>query len=163
MKKSKRSIANEKRSGLHGLMSKVGANSLKSLDRRSAGFRAMQKWRGELVSDLGGEENISSQERALVETVCRTQLFLADLDVYLLNLPTIVNRRKRSVFPAAMQRQQFADSIMKNLTLLGIKRRPAPVKSLQEVIQQIAAERDAKTASAAPSEPADERSREGEA
>jgi hypothetical protein len=41
-------------------------------------------WRKELVADLGGETALSAQQRALVDAVVRTRLFLEHLDAWLL-------------------------------------------------------------------------------
>ena len=42
----------------------------------------------------------------------------------------IVNKRRRSVYPVLLQRQQIADSFSRCLDKLGLERLPKPVPSL---------------------------------
>jgi len=46
------------------------------------------------VQDLGGEEALSTQQRALVELAVRDRLLLESVDAWLLAQPQLVNGRK---------------------------------------------------------------------
>ena len=63
--------------------------------KRTALGRALHEWRTSLVADLGGEEAVSTQQRALVELAVRTKLLVDSVDAYVLAMPSPVNRQKR--------------------------------------------------------------------
>src|SRR5207244_10177576 len=88
-----------KKTALKGLMAKVSARGLDALDRRSAGYLALKKWREELVNDLGGEENLSAQVRLLVEIITRSKLFLDNVDLFLMEQASVVNRKRKAMLP----------------------------------------------------------------
>ena len=99
---------------------------LQAIDRRSAAARALMRWRTELVRDLGGEQQISAQQRALVDLASRSKLYLDSLDAFLMTQPSLVNARRRSVIPVLRERQALADSLARVLQSLGLERRKAP-------------------------------------
>ncbi len=97
---------------------------------------ALQVWRTDLVADLGGEQTISAQERAIVELVVKTYLLLESVDGWLLGQPSLVNKSRRQLFPVVLQRQQLADSLARHLQALGLKRRAKSVPPLQEYVRK---------------------------
>ena len=66
----------------------------------------LREWRAAIVADLGGEDTISAQERAIVELATRTYLLLESVDRYLLGLPSLVNKRRKQLFAVVLQRQR---------------------------------------------------------
>jgi hypothetical protein len=56
-------------------------------------------WRGELLRDLGGAEQLSTQQLALVDISMRTKLLLDSVDAWLLRHPSIIDKRRRQLFP----------------------------------------------------------------
>jgi hypothetical protein len=48
----------------------------RAIDGRSALSSALKKWRRELVDDLGGPDNISRQQSALIDLCVKTKLFI---------------------------------------------------------------------------------------
>jgi hypothetical protein len=52
----------------------------------------------------------------------RTKLLVDHLDAYILEQPSLVNRNKRSAYPVVAQRQSLAESLVRILTQLGLKR-----------------------------------------
>lgn len=128
------------RHGLNVLKAKVMVRGLSAIDRRTAAARGLLSWRAELVSALGGEAVITPQRRAIVETVCRTRLFLDAIDAWLLGLPSLVISRKKSVIPALNQRQSLADSLLRQLSALGLERQAAPVMDLKDYLRQVESE-----------------------
>ena len=47
----------------------------------------------------------------------------------------IVNKRRRSVYPILLQRQQLADSFARHLDKLGLERLPKPVPRLASYLK----------------------------
>lgn len=97
---------------------------------------ALEAWRANLAANLGGEEAVSSQERAVVELAVKTYLLLESVDRWLLQQPSLVNKSRRQLFPVVLQRQQLADALARYMTQLGFKRRTRPGPSLQEYVAQ---------------------------
>ena len=118
------------RHGLHALKVRVKVRGFQAIDRRMAAAKALLAWRAELVEDLGGEAVISAQQRALVDLATRTKLYVDSLDAWLVEQPSLINRRKRAVLPALRERTQLADALARYLTALGLKRRAKQVPDL---------------------------------
>jgi hypothetical protein len=96
---------------------------------------ALKQWQQALITDLGGEGNLSSMERSIIEMATKTHLFLASVDRFLLEQPCLVNRSRRQLFPVVLQRQQLADALSRYMNQLGLKRRAKPVQSLDDYIK----------------------------
>jgi hypothetical protein len=124
-----------RKTGLYSLMAKVSTRGLTALDQRSAGARALLEWRRELENDLGGPDALSAQQRTIVELACRVRLYLDSVDGYLMTLPALVNKRKRTAFPILLQRMQLSDQLARLLAQLGLQRLQRPTKSLAQYIQ----------------------------
>ncbi len=95
----------------------------------------LKAWKADLVADLGGEEAVSTQERAVVDMAVRTHLMLESVDRWLLQQPSLVNKSRRQLFPVVLQRQQLADALARYMKDLGLQRRARPVPSLQGYIE----------------------------
>ena len=87
MKSSRKPPRPYSRHGLNALKARVMVRGLQAIDGRSAPARALLAWRKELVGDLGGEEAISAQERAVVGLAVQTKLLLDSIDAWLLAQP----------------------------------------------------------------------------
>jgi hypothetical protein len=125
-----------KKIGLRGLMERVSVQSLRALDGRSAGARAISEWRGELLRDLGGEAGLSSQEKLLVELVVRQKLFIDSIDIFLMQQSSLVNKKKRVLFAVVRERNTLVTTLVSTLDKLGLKKREKPVKSLAEFLEE---------------------------
>jgi hypothetical protein len=132
------------RHGLHAVKVKVKVAGLAAIDARTVAARALLDWRKELIADLGGDEAISAQQRALVDAASRTRLYVDHLDFFLMQQPSLVNARRKAVLPVLRERQTLADSLARLLTTLGLERKPRPVQTFGEVLQEIAAEKEAR-------------------
>jgi hypothetical protein len=79
---------------------------------------------------------VTAQQRALVEVITRTKLYVDHLDAFLMQQRSLINKRKKTALPVLLQRQALADSLAKHLSLLGLERRHKPVPSLDEYLAQ---------------------------
>ena len=131
------------RHGLTALKARVMVRGLAAVDQRMAGAQALLAWRKQLLSDLGGEETVSAQELALVDLAARTGLFIDHLDAFLLEQPSLINRRKKAVLPVVRERQALVDSLARILSQLGLQRRTKPVMELSEYLARKAEEKAA--------------------
>jgi hypothetical protein len=88
-----------------------------------------------LVQDLGGEDQISTQQAALIELAVRSKLMLDTIDNWILSQDGLVNKSKKTLLPVVVQRQQLADGLARYLKDLGLQRRHK-VKSLHDILTQ---------------------------
>jgi hypothetical protein len=104
----------------------------RAIDHRTTVGKALSQWREDLVTDLGGPENISVQQNAIVDLAVRTKLMLDSIDSWLLAQDSLVYESKRALLPAVLQRLQLADALARYLTALGLKRQ-AKITTLEEL------------------------------
>jgi hypothetical protein len=100
-----------------------GNRGVRPYDGRTKAGRALDAWRVQLVADLGGEAELTTQKRAVIDLALRTRLILDSVDAWLLQQPTLINKRARALFPVVLQRQQLADALVRYLAQLGLERR----------------------------------------
>jgi hypothetical protein len=106
------------------------------IDGRSRVARVLDQFRDELLRDLGGAEAVSQQERVIVDLAVRTHLLVTSIDNYLLSLGSLVNRRKRALWPVVRERTALADSLAKYMAMLGLEKKQPPEKKLSEYIHE---------------------------
>jgi hypothetical protein len=109
----------------HGLATlKAGVSKLgsRAIDGRYRVGHALTQWRRELIADLGGEDNISTQQRTLIELASTSRLLLASIDAWLLTQPSLFTRNK-TLLPVIRERQLIADGLARYLAQLGLERR----------------------------------------
>lgn len=81
--------------------------------------------------DLGGD--VSTAKDAIISLAVKTKLILDSIDVWLLQQPALIDKRKRSLLPAVRERQALADALARYLAMLGLERRHK-VQTLQDLL-----------------------------
>jgi hypothetical protein len=122
--------------GLHTLKRRLKVSGLAGIDGRSVAARELLRWRRELEADLGGAAVISAQMAAVIDLAATSKLLLDSVDRYLLELPCLVNKKRRAVYPVVLQRQQLADALSRYMAQLGLERRPRPTLDLATYVAQ---------------------------
>jgi hypothetical protein len=120
----------------HGLsILKRAVNGLgnRVIDKRTATGKALAKWRKDLERDLGGD--VSTQQGAIVDLAVKSKLLLDSIDVWLLTQPSLINKRKKTLLPVVLQRQQLADGLARYLSMLGLERK-VKTKTLDEILDE---------------------------
>jgi hypothetical protein len=120
--------------GLTLMKRAIKEHGMRAIDRRTSLGKALDHWRAQLVSDLGGAEQVSTQQLTLVNLAVKTKLLLDSIDRWLLQQPTLVNARKRTVLPVVLQRGQLADSLARYMMHLGLERRARPLPDLRDYL-----------------------------
>ena len=128
------------KSGLNTLKRRLKVRGMAGIDKRCRSYRLLTRGKDALVADLGGEDNLSAQEKVLVDGVIRTQLLLDAVDGFLIEQASIVNKVRRSVWPVVRERIQLQDSLLRLLLALGLERRQREVPTLTDYLRQRAAE-----------------------
>jgi hypothetical protein len=126
-KKPKRTYSKH---GLCQLKAAVKTLGSRVVDRRTRTGQALARWRSDLLADMGGPEQVSTQQLAVVELAVKSKLILDSIDGWLLRQPSLINLRKRALLPVVRERQALADGLMKCMTLLGLERRKREVLTL---------------------------------
>jgi hypothetical protein len=137
-----------RRTGLGALKARVRVRGLQAIDRRTAAARSLLFWRDELLDALGGKEAVSPQQSALVDLAVRTKLYVDSIDAWIMEQPSLVLTRKRSVLPVLRERQTLADSLARFLGQLGLERRMRNLPTLRTYLAS--KEKTATTASSVP-------------
>ncbi len=130
-KKAKRTYST---SGLYALKRAIRGLDMGKVDRRYKVFRALAEWRSEFIRDLGGQENLSTQQVAIVDLAAKSKLLLDSIDIWLLQQKSLINVRKKSVLPVVRERQQLGDSLARILGQLGLERKAKPVPTLAQYV-----------------------------
>src|SRR5262252_6891529 len=110
------------RHGLNAIKARVRLRGLGAIDMRTVAAREMLAFRDELVAALGGDPELSPQQRKLIDLAARASLYLDHLDAWLTEQKTLINRRSRSVLPVLLQRQTLAEHLARLLDKLGLDR-----------------------------------------
>ena len=100
--------------------------------------KALAEWRAEILRDLG--RDVSAQCRAVLDVAVTTKLLLNSIDNWLLQQPSLINGRRRCLFPVVLQRQQLADSLLRHLSALGLEKRMKQVCDLKDYLRERAAQ-----------------------
>jgi hypothetical protein len=108
----------------------------KAINHRLSVIKELIEWCDNLVADLGGKDNVSVQQEALIEMTSRSKLMLNSLDNWLLSQPSLINRKKKSLIPIVLQRKVIADGLLRLLKELGIARVTPPPKWPWEIDDQ---------------------------
>jgi hypothetical protein len=117
----------------HGLYTLRSMLKGDTLDKRTSLYRALAEKERELVVALGGEDNVSPQERIIIGDTVKHMLFMASIDSYLLSLKSLIRKgRLRAVVP---ERTRIGAHIRENLRTLGLKRVSKEL-SLSDYIEQ---------------------------
>jgi len=117
---------------LKNAINEVAARGGKVVDGRTAIGKALQRWRAELVQDLGGEEALSTQQTAIVDIAVRTRLLLDSTDAWLIRQPSLIDKRKRQLYPIVARRTALADALAR---YLGTRRAGNPGSRDQEPLK----------------------------
>ena len=122
---------NNLRHGLNPLKKALYTLGNRALDKRTVAGRALVEWRDDLIRDLGGD--VSTQQDAIISLAIKTKLLLDSIDVWLLQQPTLIIKRKKAIIPAVQQRQVLADALARYMSMLGLARR-TKLASLSEIL-----------------------------
>lgn len=121
--------------GLGTLKHAVKTLGARPIDMRTSLGKTLTQWRTDLIADLGGSDAISTQQAAVIDLAVKTKLLLDSIDVWLLQQPSLVNKRTRALLPVVRERQQLADALARYMSTLGLERRAKPVPALATYIE----------------------------
>ena len=101
--------------------------------------RTVRDWRDEILEDLGGD-TVSAAKRAVLDAAVGSKIVLSSLDAFLFTLAStgqrMVNRRGRYAYRIVTDRIRVADSLVKQLSALGLDRVDRPPVDLTQYSAQ---------------------------
>jgi hypothetical protein len=68
--------------GFQPLKAAVNKLGSRTRDKRTALGRSLAKWHADLIADLGGPDNISTQQSTLVDLTVKSKLLLDSIDAW---------------------------------------------------------------------------------
>ena len=116
----------------HGLTRHLKAR-MRQLDGRSSLAQAVAHYRAELLSSLGGAENLSAMETTIVEMCSRDWLIIQHMDSFILQTGAF-SKRRRAAYALTMQRMTISDALSRRLAMLGLQKRSKQIPSLSEYL-----------------------------
>jgi hypothetical protein len=120
--------------GLHTMKRALAGLGSRAIDRRTSLGRALAAWRADLVRELGGPGVVTTQQVTVIDIASRTKILIDSIDAWLLEQPSLVNKRRRALLPAVRERQQLADAMVKYMSTLGLERRVAETPDLSRYL-----------------------------
>lgn len=127
---------NARTHGLHTLKKAVATLGGRVLSGRTRVGRQLAAWRADLAADLGGADQLSTQQRALLDEAVKLKLMLDSVDAWVLAQPSLVNKAKRALLPVVRERLALVGQLQSLLRDLGLGRRAREVPSLASYIEQ---------------------------
>jgi hypothetical protein len=115
-------------------ISEVASRGGKVIDQRTAIGKSLMRWRSALVQHLGGEESLSTQQLAIIDVAMRTRLLLDSTDAWLIRQPGLIDKRRKQLYPIVQQRTALADSLVRQLTTLGLGRQAKKAPNLSDYL-----------------------------
>ena len=71
----------------------LGDRGAHVIDRRTNFGKALLEWEHRLIEDLGGVDEVTTAQKAVIDTAMRTRLILDSIDAWILKQKNLVNRR----------------------------------------------------------------------
>jgi hypothetical protein len=85
--------------------------------------KAAERWRHEIIDDLGGRDNISAQQSAIIDLAVKNKLILDSIDRWIFRQPSLIDKRKRALLPVVRERQSIANGLAEYMDRLGLERK----------------------------------------
>ena len=108
------------RHGLTAPMARTKLRGLSAIDRRTVAAREYLALRRELANALGGEADLTPQQRKLIDMAARASAMLDHVDAWLFQQRSLVNARAKTLLPILAQRQALADHLVRILDRLPV-------------------------------------------
>jgi hypothetical protein len=119
--------------GLSAVKAAVTKYGIRAIDGRSKLAYALRAWQRELIADLGGDDNITVQQRTIIEMASTSKLMISSVDAWIVSQPSLITRQ-RALMPVIVQRQQLVNGLVNMMSQLGLERQHK-VATLTEILQ----------------------------
>jgi hypothetical protein len=125
-----------RKSRVYALKRAVRELGSRTIDRRTRVGKALAAWCEDLAGDLGGVDQLSTAQKAIIEQAATTRLLLDSIDAWLVQQSSLVDKRRRALLPVVRERQSLADALVRYLTALGLGRKSRDVTDLASYLAE---------------------------
>jgi hypothetical protein len=116
---------NARKSGRYALEKSLKRDGFSVLTRRQR--EAVREWRDQIIVDRGGRQQWSQLQLMQLERFIITEILIQSIDSYLMTQSSLVNRRKKSLYPVVVERGRLAELSLKLATAIGLDRKAMQV------------------------------------
>ncbi len=102
------------------------------IDKRTTAGKNLIASKNGLIKDCGGEAQVDTMQRILIQNQSVLQACVSHLSAYLLEQPSLVDKRRKTVIPALLQLKELNDAVTRNLQLLNQTRGEKPALGRRE-------------------------------
>lgn len=123
----------------HGAWTLKRALDTGRLDMRSEAGQAIKRLRTQLETDLGGADNLSTQELLIVDRIVKKALIIEALENYALTRKSIFKRNGELIGALGRHYLSYSEALRRDLLALGLQRRAKDVPNLSDYLSARAA------------------------
>lgn len=122
--------------GYYSTKTKLRLRSFDELDKRKRTVRQLLAVRDDLISELGGTDHVTTQQRIIIENVARDVALRDTIDAYIFGLDSILKGYGKSkvAVPILKERDAVVKRLLAALTALGLERRARPVANAIQLV-----------------------------
>lgn len=120
------------RLGLKAMKTKIQLRGLDTINKQTFAGRLLFEWRTGLTDALGGESNVTPQQKCLIDLACQSKAICDHVTAFIMEQESLVIKKRKTVIPIVLQRAQLAAQLEKTLTTLGLNRVAKQLESLAE-------------------------------
>jgi hypothetical protein len=131
------------RLGLKAMKTKIQLRGLDTINKQTFAGRLLFEWQTGLIAALGGPDNISPQQKCLIDLACQSKAICDHVTAFIMEQESLVIKKRKTVIPIVLQRAQLAAQLEKTLTTLGLQRVAKKLPSFDEYMKELEAKKEA--------------------
>jgi hypothetical protein len=124
------------RHGYRALKRRVLIFGNDAVDKRTTGGREIALWIEGQLNHLGGKDEVTHPELTLVKRASVLEVLIRHVETDILGRGILLGRGKSKPHPLLADYRQLLREQRETLTLLGLKRRPKKIVSLNEYVEK---------------------------
>jgi hypothetical protein len=133
---------NARKHGHYGLKVKLTGLTLGTVSQQNGMGRAVVEKGNRIIADRGGRESLSELKLDLIDRYLKTELLIHSIDSWMFQQKSLINRRKRSLYPILAERNRLVETSLKLAQAIGLDREERKVPMLADYIAQKNAEKE---------------------
>ena len=127
---------NARSHGFYSTKRQLHLRSFDELDKRKRTVRQLLAVRDDLVSELGGAEHVTVQQKIIIDNIARDCALRDTVDAYVFGLDSILKGYGKSkvAVPILKERDAIVKRLLAGLNALGLERRARPITSALDLV-----------------------------
>ncbi len=127
------------RHGGYSRKRRIKKRGIKAIDGRTREGSAVLRWRSDYIDELGGWDNLFTDDKTRINRATITLWELLHIDEYEVEYVekhgTLVNRRKKTLLPFLLQKGGLEKTLVGYLDRLGHERKAKEIPSLSKALE----------------------------